>query len=135
MIKKNSLMLLSLTAITFIISGCASSSSNKNVNTTITMSKQNQVNRIIKQNTERSFNEMENQSIVKRKDLQYLRPDPIKIREPKKHLVWSRSDVIKIDNNYLYIIPEGYRYLQEISGEIYIDYEPTKETENLMLDK
>ena len=64
------------------------------------MSQESQINSIIKQNTERSLNEWENQSVIKRKDIQYFREDPIKIREPQKYIVWSRADVINIDNEY-----------------------------------
>lgn len=119
---------------TFLFSGCAYTSRNSQ-NGKIVMSQESQINSIIKQNTERSLNEWENQSVIKRKDIQYFREDPIKIREPQKYIVWSRADVINIDNDFLYVVPEGYRTMQEIAGELYIDYEPSKEEETLRLEE
>lgn len=134
MVIHKSIKLLGVVSTLLLLSGCATSAQNS-YNGKIVMSQESQINSIIKQNTERSLNEWENQSVTKRKDIQYFREDPIKIREPEKFIVWSRADVINIDNDFLYVVPEGYRTMQEVAGELYIDYEPSKEEETLRLEE
>lgn len=90
------------------------------------------VNYQVKEKINEIFNKYENQSLRKDENLIYYRPDMIKRRTPSKYLIWTRADAISFNNNsYLYIIPEGYKIIYEKEGEIYIDYEPTKEKEKL----
>lgn len=130
-IKHYSIMIFSSV---IMFSGCATSSRELNPEEGMYVSQNNQVRTMVKQKLERDFQNFEKQSVVKDRNIQYIRQDPIKIRQPEKHLIWTRADVINIDKDFLYIIPEGYRVIQEVAGEIYIDYEPTKEQETLLLD-
>jgi hypothetical protein len=92
-------------------------------------------NEMLKSKLNNFLNKIENQSVVTDKNLIYYRPDEIKRREPNKYIIWTRADVVSFDNNqFLYIVPEGYKVIHEKEGEIYINYEPTEEEENLVIE-
>ena len=88
----------------------------------------NTVNLNIKEKINKIFNDFQNQSMVEDKNIQYYRPDVIYRRPPRVFRIWTRASVTSIDNGkYYYIIPEGYRIIYEKEGELYIDYDPTKQ--------
>ena len=120
-----------------ILTGCSLSNSPKLKEELAppTLSQQTRNNVLIKQNLEKKFNEFEKQSVQVSKDIQYTRIDPIQMREPNQYIIWTRADVVEIDSDYLYVMPEGYRIIQETSGEFYINCDPIKENEVLLIDK
>jgi len=81
------------------------------------------------------FKNMENQSLVTDKNIVYYRPDSIKRRKAQKYIIWTRASVVSFDKgDFYYIVPEGYKIIQEKEGELYIDYDPSKEdNENLLM--
>jgi hypothetical protein len=92
-------------------------------------------NEMIKSKLNNFLNKIENQSVVSDRNLIYYRPDEIKRREPNKFVIWTRADVVSFDNNqFLYIVPEGYKIIHEKEGEVYINYEPSEEEENLIIE-
>ena len=80
------------------------------------------------------FDDINTNQIVVDKDLQYIKPDPIKRRKPNQFLVWTRAEAISINNGeYIVVKPEGYSYVYETTSEIYIANEPTGEEESLLI--
>lgn len=88
----------------------------------------------IKLKLQNMFDDINTNQIVVDKDLQYIKPDPIKRRKPNQFLVWTRAEAISINNGeYIVVKPEGYSYVYETTSEIYIANEPTGEEESLLI--